>query len=281
MFDQMQPREPSESVRRGLTPYRQLGRGNLVIYSTIFGGSDRLHELRSTIPCADAICFTDNAALRSPTWRVVYVDWKYRDPRRTAKAFKILPHLIFPFYDHSLYLDGSAELLKNPEPWIDGSSFRCFAHPWRICLFKEGQACIASGKEERELVDRQLSTYRMSGYRENAGLIAGGVLLRRHHDPLVSRTMGDWWAEIDAFSARDLLSFNFVAWQNNLQTHYIPGDIFKNHFLKWHAHAHYTYFNTAGKTRWSFRIWLAAARIRLARLFVLSLGLGRRSGSHD
>ena len=45
------------------------------------------------------------------------------------------------------------------------------------------------------------------------------------------KVMEDWWIEIKYGSRRDQLSFNYVAWKQNLKFNYIDGDIRNNEFF--------------------------------------------------
>jgi len=57
------------------------------------------------------------------------------------------------------------------------------------------------------------------------------ILLRKHNDTNVIKTMEDWWLEIKHNSRRDQLSFDYVAWKNNFKIQYIPGDNRNNQYF--------------------------------------------------
>ena len=46
------------------------------------------------------------------------------------------------------------------------------------------------------------------------------------------KAMEDWWTEIKYGSKRDQLSFNYVAWKNDLKFNYIDGDSRKNEYFE-------------------------------------------------
>jgi hypothetical protein len=50
--------------------------------------------------------------------------------------------------------------------------------------------------------------------------------------------MEDWWTEIKYGSRRDQLSFNYVAWKNNLKFNYIEGDSRDNKYFKRDTNPH-------------------------------------------
>ena len=48
--------------------------------------------------------------------------------------------------------------------------------------------------------------------------------------------MEEWWNEIKYYSKRDQLSFNYVAWNQNFNFNYIPGQTRNNTFFSYRKH---------------------------------------------
>ena len=86
-------------------------------------------------------------------------------------------------------------------------------------------------KDNPNIVKNQVEKYNDDGYPQNNGLIFGGIILRRHNKQDCIDTMENWWTEIKHNSRRDQLSFNYVAWKQNLKFNYIDGDIRNNEFF--------------------------------------------------
>jgi hypothetical protein len=78
---------------------------------------------------------------------------------------------------------------------------------------------------------KQVSRYAEENYPQNNGLATNPILLRKHNDPKIIKTMEDWWTEIKYGSKRDQLSFNYVAWKNNFKFNYLKGDSRKNEYF--------------------------------------------------
>ena len=78
---------------------------------------------------------------------------------------------------------------------------------------------------------KQVNRYAEENYPQNNGLATNPILLRKHNDPKVIKTMEDWWTEIKYGSKRDQLSFNYVAWKNNFKFNYLKGDSRKNEYF--------------------------------------------------
>ena len=111
-----------------------------------------------------------------------------------------------------------------------------FAHRKRKCVYQEMEACVDYNKAEAAIVKKQEDHYRAQGYPPNNGLAECTVILRRHNVPKVKNTMEDWWKEIDAYTLRDQLSFNYVAFRNHLTYAVMPGDVRYNHYFKFTPH---------------------------------------------
>lgn len=223
-------------------------RKNRVMYTTIFGNKDKLMEPKHVSDNFDYICFTDQD-FKSKVWQIKKVAPSHKDPARAAKIYKILPHKYLSEYEYSIFADGNLEvqgdLNKLIDQYLDKKNMATFDHKnlydsWD-CIYEEARQCIrltkkGSYKEEPELMQKQVDYYREQGYPERNGLISGMILVRRHNKDDVVKTMEDWWKEIESWSRRDQLSFNYVAWKNDFRFAYIPGDSRNNEFFKHHLH---------------------------------------------
>ena len=96
----------------------------------------------------------------------------------------------------------------------------------------DGKKAAAELREDLKKEVTELRTkYNKENYPKNNGLIISGILLRRHNDLDVIKTMESWWTELKYGSKRDQLSFNYVAWKNNLKFNYIDGDSRNNDYF--------------------------------------------------
>ena len=211
----------------------------IAIYTAIFGENQVLYP-QPPIQGFDFICFSDKAH-QTPGWKVILVEKPYEnDSVRSNRYYKILPHLFLKEYEYSIYMDGNFIILKSPLPLIvsemQDSNMLVFDHnqtakDLRNCVYKEGNAIVdlyqKKGvlKDDLALIETQLNVYKSKGYPQNRGLIKGGVLIRKHNEPDVVQTMERWWYFVERYSKRDQLSFNYAAWETNLNFKFLPGDI--------------------------------------------------------
>ena len=211
----------------------------IAVYTAIFGTKAGLINQPKFLD-VDYVCFTDNESLKSKLWNVRLVKGQIDgDHTRNNRYYKINPHKVFPEYDISIYVDGNFLIIGDVVSLVKSSlkdhDMSCFDHSQttsdkRDCIYDEYEAILKMGQEKGDYKDdtdimlKQISKLKDDAYPKNNGLIVGGVLIRRHHEPKVVGTMNDWWQILLKGSKRDQLSFNYVAWKNNFQYKLLNGD---------------------------------------------------------
>jgi len=208
----------------------------VVIYTALFGPSDGLIEPPVEIENCDFVCYTDNKKITSSIYKVIYCE-PLNDSIRAAKIYKILPHKFLPEYKYSLWIDGNVQL-KPQDIYhfvIDNLKAEPIAflkNPERDCIYDEMGACIKQKKDDPRIMEKQIDYYRKQNYPEHNGLISGGVILRKHMDPRGTKHDEDWCDQVQKFSRRDQLSFNYVAWKNNMRYKEIDLFLWDNTYFK-------------------------------------------------
>ena len=210
----------------------------VVVYTAIFGDAVKLYPQKK-IEGIDFICFSDREHI-ADGWAVKVVPEHVKnDPIRNNRYYKILPHLHLKEYDFSIYIDGNFVVVSSPMPIIQNmkdTHMLVFDHQQtakdpRNCIYKEHEAILKLHqekgvlKDDLDIINQQIASFKTQNYPANNGLIKGGVLIRKHNEPDVVKTMERWWHFISNFSKRDQLSFNYVAWEQDFKFGYIPGDI--------------------------------------------------------
>jgi hypothetical protein len=215
----------------------------IVVYTSVFGGYDGLLP-QPKIKGIDRICFTDRP-LKSRCWNIVQVQPQFVDSGRSSRLYKINPHLFLKEYDISIYIDANflvvGNLLHLVNSVLSLKPMAVFDHnktsyDRRDCIYDEYRAIIKMGethaiKDDPIVMQKQIDRYRNEGFPPHNGLISGGVLIRKHNDPHVIRTMDRWWNEFSNGSKRDQLSFNYAAWRENFNYNIIEGDIRNNEWF--------------------------------------------------
>lgn len=80
------------------------------IYSAHFGNTDDITEPTLDKTGVDFVLFTDNTEYKSNFYKVIYCKPDFKDPNRSAKVYKIFPHIFLPDYEYTIWADTNLEL---------------------------------------------------------------------------------------------------------------------------------------------------------------------------
>jgi len=230
---------------------------NKVIYTAVFGVTEEnnyhLHE-----PVVkgdwDFVCFTDNENFKSDVWDVRIVKPLYADGARSAKRYKLKPHKYLSDYDISVWVDIEVKIKQDISQIVNqhlkNYNLSILNHELcgrtvsgnlnvRKCIYEEAKFIEWLGnnnpkkhfKDNMDIIKSQVNQYKLDGYPKDNGLARTTVVFRRHNEQDVIDTCDSWWEEMKYGSKRDQLSFNYVAWKNNLQFDYIQEDIDDNQYF--------------------------------------------------
>lgn len=194
----------------------------LTVYTAIFDDYDTLKDPQEANPEVNYICFSDTPK-SSDIWnvRIVNPDYSYRKENR---RYKVLAHK-FLNCEYSFYVDGSVELKSDISPyietWVGENDIAMALHPGRDCLYDEAAVCRCRKLDSPKTIAKQIQRYREEGYPEHNALTGNTFILRRH-TPKIAELNELWWHEIDNYSIRDQLSFNYVVWKLGVEYSLFP-----------------------------------------------------------
>jgi hypothetical protein len=192
-----------------------------VIYTTIVGGYDGLLE-QTRYPGWDYVCFSDQQSfgwrtkLGQSCWKIVPFENSGLDNTRYSRLPKILPHRYLADYEYSVYIDGNAQLLQNPDgllDQLDWPEFLTSEHPFRDNLYDEFRECLALGMDEPEKFKAQRDKYKNAGLPDPTQLMENNFLLRHHNALNIQALHEAWWQELLDQSRRDQLSLPYLCWK--------------------------------------------------------------------
>ena len=213
---------------------------SLTIYTAIFGDRDILHEPESDFGCR-WVCFTDQP-FESQVWEIRKPQRRFIDPRREARMYKCLSHLVLPNASRSIWLDG--RVLPTMSPLAIANSFRAdlttFRHGDRESVREEAAECCRLGLCDPDIAELQLRRYEAAGFSvaERGGVLAETPVVIRTHSSNGCRRFNElWWAEISAGSVRDQLSFDYAAWAAGIGYCIFPGTVRTCPLFKLFPHA--------------------------------------------
>lgn len=212
-----------ERVRKYLKTSKSTNK-KVVVYTAISNNYDILKIPKVLCPEWDYVCFTDRYQYPGEhPWQIRHFDYIHADPTRTSRYVKTHPHIYFPEYEYSIWIDAhllietnflenfTNEFIKNNE------LFAAVPHPFRDCTYQEADLCIQQQKDDKDIIYSQMATYRKEGFPTQWGLVETGILIRKHNDKRIRKLNNLWWREIDNYSKRDQLSLMFALWKLNLK----------------------------------------------------------------
>ena len=131
----------------------------------------------------------------------------------------MFPHIFFPEYDYSVYIDGSLIIKKDIRTFIDtyrrDCGMICFAHFCSESIMDEAVLIVERGKADKAALDTQLEVYKKNGYTAKGYIAELTCIVRDHHDEALKKVMQDWWDEYMSYEhTRDQISFDYVTWKN-------------------------------------------------------------------
>lgn len=239
--------EMHTKVSEIIDKYKVVAPGRKVVYTAIFGDYDLLKRPRVIDDDTEYFCFTDSPHLSSPVWNIVYCDIRYRCPVRTAKIFKLFPHLVFPNVNSSIWVDGCYIINESlSELFLLGKTnpLSFYPHPYCNCIYQEAFVIRLYRKESFSIIKKQIKRYKLAGFTKNFGIIHGAVIIRNHEDSSVHECMLYWWNEIEKHSKRDQLSFNYLVWKHSFPVNYLQSTLAKSDIFTYvpHENNHNSYF---------------------------------------
>ena len=213
----------------------------IVVYTALAGsGRDVLRD-PTPAPGVDYVCFTDQA-LTSKVWDIRPFTWTHPSENvRTAKHPKVLPHLYFPDYDLSVWVDANItpgpDVARLAQRYLSGFDMALHRHPRRTCPYKEAAVVAQERKDHRNLIFTTAQRIRQAGLPPYLGLWECGIIFRRHYASAINAAMKMWWQEIEVGTQSDQIAMAFVLWKTGLSFRTIDGNLRESPFFSFWPHA--------------------------------------------
>ncbi len=214
----------------------------ICVYTCITGNYDDLKEVRIN-EGIDYICFTNNKKIKSETWKIIYIEDNKLDNHYLSRKIKMLgdPYLD-KNYTLSIYVDASIIFKKSVKEFLSNyfdlekDLLAACKHSVRNSIKEEAIACIEQKKDNEKTIRRQLSFYQEDNFADNLGLLEMTLIIKRHNNPLVRKTMKLWFEMISKYSKRDQLSFMYCLFKTKLPFRVIPLNVWSNEYIEFTPH---------------------------------------------
>ena len=114
-------------------------------------------------PDWDYVCFTDREEIPGDhPWTIRHFDFICSDNTRTARYVKLHPHVYFPDYEFSIWIDAHV-LIKSKflgsftREFIQKDGlFAAIPHPFRNCTYDEGEQCAKQSRDDVRVIEKQM-----------------------------------------------------------------------------------------------------------------------------
>lgn len=193
----------------------------LVVYTALFGNYDKLRDPKRKYSGCEFVCFTDQKDLESDIWEIRQVENGELPPAMMNRHYKFFPHLYFPDFEYSLYVDANIRIVGNPaelvSKYMANNVMACPRHFERNCLYEEAKTCIQLGRADELEVNALLERYRGDGFPEHYGLTENNIIYRRHNILSIQKLMNEWWVSVISGPKRDQLSLMYLCWKNDFK----------------------------------------------------------------
>lgn len=200
----------------------------IAVYTVLFGAYD---DIQSPLIHPDNIDYFIITDQNTPTgdWRPLSIENLLpseilHDPVLCNRWCKMHPHLLFPDYSMSIYVDANLLITSDLTPMtaaLQSFPVSMFRHYCRSCVYDEVKFCVQDKRikvnckegKAQELILRE------HGVPEHWGLLEAPVIARLHHDALCISIMEEWWQIFSSEPAkRDQIALIDCLWKMNIPT---------------------------------------------------------------
>ncbi len=208
-------------------PKKNIGNDRIAVYTSAFGDYDDFVIPEERPYNIDYYFISDNKPETSTDYIWIdagkYISPHISSPIKRNRYIKMHPHLIFPDYKYSIYVDANIQIKGDLSEIICESNLgiSAFKHYWRDCLYYEAISLVNAKRIIPEDAIVQTKKYLSEKMPVHFGLTEMGVIAREHNKKKCINLMNSWWDEFDNYALRDQISFPYVLWKN----HYTLNDM--------------------------------------------------------
>jgi len=215
--------------------YKPSRKAKGVLYTCILNDYDDLNEIKTYKYIDkdwDYVCFTENKTQLEQgqvgIWEIRPLVSADYDHTRINRWHKTHPHILFPEYEKSIYVDANINILtshlfnviqEKAQPIVLPEHFG------HINIYNELNWALNSGIDDKNLIQKELDFIKSENMPQNYGFCENNLIYREHHNPKIIKLNEDWWYMIQNYSKRDQLSFCYILWKNGFKVEDIT---FKN-----------------------------------------------------
>ncbi len=206
-----------------------------VIYTCITNDYDDINEIKTykyVNKDWDYVCFTDNKEHiekgQIGIWEIKPLMYNESDNTRKNRWHKFHPHILFPQYSQSIYIDANINILtSNIFDIINNSESKLLVpeHFNTPCIHKEFQWALNNNIDNKDNIEKLYEIIKKSNMPINYGFTENNLIYRKHNEKDIVDLMDEWWYLLKNYAKRDQLSFVWLLWKRGIE---IEDITFKN-----------------------------------------------------
>ncbi len=198
----------------------------IAVYTVVFGDYDALYEPKCCPDNCSFFLISDCGSIPpESSWKRLVLPEEIRAQMRGMnnieknRFLKMMPHLLFPDFNYSVYLDGNVQMVTDPTEFINRMppwGMSSHLHVSRTCVYEEAKAILLQKKAAKEDMEDVVAYLEQERMPKNYGLLECPVLVRRHNQPECKKLMEEWWELFERFPFRDQMLLPLVLYRNGI-----------------------------------------------------------------
>lgn len=197
----------------------------IAVYTAEFGGYDEILEPVIHPDNIDYYLLSDRPLQTNSAWIRLdpadYIPEEYRKKPTLANRWcKMHPHVIFPQYRYSVYIDANCLVVSDFTVMINRMGdfpVAMFRHKNRECVYDEIEACRIKNKAPKKALLKHRTILESHGVPRKYGLAEATVIARKHLESECINLMEDWWQAFLAGSGRDQIALIDALWRSGIR----------------------------------------------------------------
>ncbi len=201
-----------------------------VVYTSIVGGFDSLTQPFVIDETFDYVCFVRKGQMSEKLigiWTIVEIPYENDNDRILSRYPKMLPHIVLPNYDYSLWIDGNVTIRTKEiydivnQKICDNVIYSGLNHWSRDCAYDDAAGCVMSSKDSLKSILKTVRFLKKEKFPKHWGLFENNVIFRKHHDKQIVQFDELWWDTFLKEARRDQLIFPYCFRKVGLEKNYL------------------------------------------------------------
>lgn len=172
----------------------------------------------------DYVCYTDNQEHINQgqigIWEIRPLQFNELDDVRNNRWHKLNPHILFPEYEESIYIDPNINILTDKIFKIIEKKNRPFIQPYHFkntCIYYEYKEVLNNKMDDEKLIIDEYNLLKENKMPKRYGFGENNLLYRRHNLPEIIEIDNEWWSMVKNYAKRDQLSLAYILWKHHIK----------------------------------------------------------------